>query len=168
MGTAGASRWVVHAWPQAARARGEPTPSVGKVRGVDKPGSLDRRSIAITSSQCTPGAVTKAGTANGSLPPVIANDTTKAALPVNRLERHAGTLARAVRRGGGDGDTASLPDPTLRSGFRQRLSASVRRRKAQLCNDWIITTSASIAVPLWSRLTSGRRTRRMGETRRSL
>ena len=28
----------------------------------------------------------------------------------NRLERHAGKLARAVLRGGGDGDTASLPD----------------------------------------------------------
>jgi hypothetical protein len=61
------------------------------------------------------------------MPQVIANDTNKASLPVNRLERHAGTLARAVLRGGGDGDTASLPDRPLvpRSRFRQQLSASV-------------------------------------------
>jgi hypothetical protein len=55
-----------------------------------------------------------------------------------------------------------------RSGFQRRLKLSVRRQKAPLCNDWIIATSASIAVPLWSRVTSGRSTRRIGETRRSL
>jgi uncharacterized protein len=87
---------------------------------------MDRRSISITASRCTPGAVPTESTSKGSLPPVIANDTTKASLPVNRLERHAGKLARAVLRGGGDGDTASLPDPPLvpRSRFQPRLKAS--------------------------------------------
>jgi hypothetical protein len=62
-----------------------------------------------------PGEVMNARTSNGSTLHVIVNDTDKASLPVNRLERHAGTLARAVLRGGGDGDTASLPDPCILS-----------------------------------------------------
>jgi hypothetical protein len=57
--------------------------------------------------------VTRERTCNGSTPPVITNDTDKALLPANRLERQAGKLARAVLRGGGDGDTVSLPDPPL-------------------------------------------------------
>ena len=107
---------------------GSPKPSIGNVRGVDKPCSMDRRSISITSSRCTPGEVTQERTSKGSTQPVITNDTNKASLPVNRLERHAGNLARAVLRGGGDGDTASLPDRPLvpRSRFRQRLMRSVR------------------------------------------
>jgi hypothetical protein len=64
-------------------------------------------------------------TSKGSTQPVMTNDTDKASLPAHRLERHAGKLARAVLRGGGDGDTASLPDRPLRPRFRQRLSASV-------------------------------------------
>jgi hypothetical protein len=58
---------------------------------------------------------------------VIANDPDKASLPVNRLERQAGKLARAVLRGGGDGDTASLPDRPLVPRFRhsQRLTPGV-------------------------------------------
>jgi hypothetical protein len=68
-------------------------------------------------------------TSKGVTQPVITNGTNKASLPVNRLERHAGKLARAVLRGGGDGDTASLPDRALLHCFcfRQRLSASVER-----------------------------------------
>jgi hypothetical protein len=88
---------------------------------------MDRRSISITASRCMPGAVMQESISHGSTPPVIANDTDKASLPVNRLERQAGKLARAVLRGGGDGDTASLPDPPLRCGFRQQLKAGVRR-----------------------------------------
>jgi hypothetical protein len=92
---------------------GEPKPSVGNVRGVDKPCSMDRRSIAITSSRCTPGEGTQERPSKGFTPHVITNDTNRASLPVNRLERHAGKLARAVLRGGGDGDTTSLPDPCI-------------------------------------------------------
>jgi hypothetical protein len=79
------------------------------------------------SSRCTPGAVTQERPSKGFTPQVITNDTNKASLPVNRLERHAGTLARAVLRGGGDGDTASLPDRPLlrRSRFRQQLMPGV-------------------------------------------
>ena len=57
---------------------------------------------------------------------------------VNRLERHAGKLARAVLRGGDDGDTASLPDRPLlrRSRFRQRLILGVRPASAT-CGIWI-------------------------------
>ena len=49
-------------------------------------------------------------------------------LQVNRLERHAGKLARAVLRGRGPGDRLLLPDRPLvpRSRFRQQVSASVR------------------------------------------
>jgi RNA-directed DNA polymerase len=59
------------------------------------------------------GEVMQERTSHGSTQPVIANDTDKASLSVNRLERHARKPARAVLRGGGDGDTASLPDPPL-------------------------------------------------------
>src|ERR687891_48921 len=106
---------------------GSAKPSGGNVRGVDKPCSMDRRAISITSSRYTPGAVMTERTSNGFTPHVIANDTDKASWPVNRLERHAGKLARAVLRGGGDGDTASLPDRPLvpRSRFRQRLIPGV-------------------------------------------
>jgi hypothetical protein len=45
-------------------------------------------------------------------PQILAHDTDQASLPGNRLERQAGKPARAVLRGGGDGDTAALPDPT--------------------------------------------------------
>jgi hypothetical protein len=69
--------------------------------------------------------VTQERTSKGFTPHVITNDTNKASLPVNRLERHAGKLARAVLRGGGDGDTASLPDPPRCSGFRQQLTPGV-------------------------------------------
>ena len=75
----------------------------------------------------------------------------KASLPVNRLERHAGKLARAVLRGRGPGDRLLLPDPPLCCGFRQRLMPSVRsQQKAQsnanLCGDcadreWMINLS---------------------------
>jgi len=111
---------------------GSPKPSVGNVRGVDKPCSMDRRSISLTASRCLPGEVTTGRISHGSTPPVIANDTDKASPPVNRLERPAGTLARAVLRGGGDGDTASLPDRPLRSRFRQQLKAGVRRMSREL------------------------------------
>ena len=45
-----------------------------------------------------------------------------ASLQVNRLERHAGKLARAVLRGRGPGDRLLLPDRPLvpRSRFRQQ------------------------------------------------
>jgi hypothetical protein len=69
--------------------------------------------------------VTRERTSTGFTQPVIANDINKASLQVNRLERHAGKLARAVLRGGGDGDTASLPDRPLRSRFRQQLKRGV-------------------------------------------
>jgi hypothetical protein len=85
----------------------EPKPSVGNVRVVDKPCAMDRRSLSSTASRCPLEAGIKERTANGATPPVIANDTAKASLPGNRLERHAGKLACAVLRGGGDGDTAS-------------------------------------------------------------
>ena len=97
---------------------GSPKPSVGNVRGVGKPCSMDRRSISITASRYTPGEMMNEKTSKGSTPHVIANDTNKASLPVNRLERHAGKLARAVLRGGGDGDTASLPDRARRARFQ--------------------------------------------------
>jgi hypothetical protein len=67
-------------------------------------------------------------TSNGSTQHVIANGTDKASRQVNRLERHAGKLARAVLRGGGDGDTASLPDRPLRSRLQRRLRRGVRRQ----------------------------------------
>jgi hypothetical protein len=105
----------------------EPKPSVGKVGGVDKPCAMARRAISITAPRYTPGGVMTESTSNGATPQVIANDTNKASLPVKRLERPAGKLARAGLRGGGDGDTASLPDPPLlrRSGFRQQLRPGV-------------------------------------------
>src|SRR5215831_19896328 len=92
---------------------------------------MARSSISITASRCMPGEVTREKTSNGSTPHVIANTTDKASLPVNRLERHAGKLARAVLRGGGDGDTASLPDRPLRSRFRQQLRPGVGQRRSE-------------------------------------
>jgi hypothetical protein len=126
IGTAGAVRGVVHAWPKAARSMEAPKPSVGNVRGVDKPCSMDRRSLSITASRYAPGEVMPERPAKGATQHVIANDTDQASLSVNRLARHARKLACAVLRGGGDGDTASLPDPPLRCGFRQRLMPGVR------------------------------------------
>jgi hypothetical protein len=99
---------------------------VGHVRGVAKPCAMDRRLSSITASRCTRGEGMRARIAHGSTPPVIANDTDKASRQGNRLERQAGTLARAVLRGGGDGDTASLPNRLLRSRFLQRLMPGVR------------------------------------------
>jgi hypothetical protein len=87
--------------PESARAS-LPLPGAAEAQR-----SMDRRSISITSSRCTLGEVTPERTAKGSMPHVITNDTAKASPPVNRRERHAGKLARAVLRGGGDGDTAS-------------------------------------------------------------
>jgi hypothetical protein len=104
---------------------GSPRPSVGHVRGVAKPCSMDRRSISITASRYTPGERMPERTAKGFTQPVTTNDTNKASLPANRLERQAGKLARAVLRGGGDGDTASLPDRPLHSRFRPRLTRGV-------------------------------------------
>jgi hypothetical protein len=131
MGRPGASRGVVNAGPKAAGAMGSPPPRVGHVRGGDKPCAMARRSISRTASRSRPGAVTTGSISTGFMPPVIANDPDKASPPVNRLERQAGKLARAVRRGGGAGDTASLPDRPRRSRFRQRLMPGVRPSKQQ-------------------------------------
>src|SRR5919106_4554292 len=86
---------------------------------------MDRSSICITALRYTPGEVMLQRTSNGSTQRVITNSTSTASLQVTRLERHAGKLARAVLRGGGNGDTASLPDRPLvpRSCFRPQLSA---------------------------------------------
>jgi hypothetical protein len=70
-------------------------------------GALHPRAVASPSSRCTPGAVTTERPSHGAMPQGIANDPDQAARPVNRLARPAGTRARAVRRGGGAGDTAS-------------------------------------------------------------
>ena len=106
-------------------------PSGGNVWGVAKPGSMARRSLSITASRCTPGAVRKESTSHGSTQPVIANDTDKASRPVNRRERQAGQLARAVLRGREPGDRLSLPDRSLRSCFRQQLKAGVGHRETE-------------------------------------
>ena len=64
---------------------------------------------------------------------------------VNRLERHAGKLARAVLRGRGPGDRLLLPDPTLRCGFRQQLKRWRSVARAADGGRSVVPTSGGVA-----------------------